>query len=344
MRKISFIFAFFFGLNNISAQDFHFSQISETPMLINPAATGFFSGWERFQINHRNQWLGANTQFMTSSFAADANFLKNRQQDNAHFGVGVFAFNDVGGDSKFGVQSAAVSLSGILPIYGNTHTLSAGIQSGFMSRKADLTQLDFETQWNGSSFDHTIGSGEPGVINSFRHFDASAGLMYQYNASQNGFTRKDEKLLKIGVSLYHANKPRLQYTNYLGSNLYRKFVFNASFTNDIPHSYWSYDLSLVQFIQGPHFETILGGTIKNRMQNGTKITGYYQDAYFGFGLYARVVDAIIPRVYYEFNGLRIGMSYDVTISQLRRAHKGGSIEFSLIYSSSNTAVFKRGGR
>ncbi|MFN5415548.1 MAG: PorP/SprF family type IX secretion system membrane protein [Flavobacteriia bacterium] len=344
MKSRIFIFFISIFAVNSFAQDFHFSQISETPLLINPAATGLFNGWERFQINHRNQWLGANTQFMTSSFAADANFLRNRQQDNAHFGAGFFAYNDIGGDSKFGVQSMSVSLSGILPIYGKEHTISAGIQSGFTSRKADLSVLNYENQWNGTSFDHSIGSGEPGVISSFRHFDASAGLIYQWNGSQVGFQRKQEKIFKIGASVYHANKPQLTYTNYLASNLYRKFVFHASYSNEIVNSYWSYDLSLVQFIQGPHFETIFGGTIKNRMQNGTKSTGYYQDAFFGFGLYARVKDAIIPRIFYDFNGLRIGMSYDITLSQLRKAHKGGSLEFSLSYSTSNTAVFKRGGR
>lgn len=326
------------------AQDFHFSQVGETPMMINPGLTGFFKGWERFQVNHRNQWLGANTQFMTSAFSADLNLLKNRQEDNAHMGLGFFAFNDVGGDSKFGVQSAAVSVSGILPLSGKTHVLSLGIQSGFTARKADLTRLTFENQWNGTSFDQQIGSGEPGAIPSFRYFDASAGLVYQYNLSQNNFTRNDEHVLKIGASMYHINRPQLQYTNYLASNLYRKFVFHASYVRDIPSSYWSYEYNLVQFIQGPHFETILGGTLKNRMQNGTKATGYYQDAFFGFGLYLRVKDAVIPKVFYQMGGFKIGMTYDVTISRLRKAHKGGSLEFSLVYCTSNTATHRRGGR
>jgi type IX secretion system PorP/SprF family membrane protein len=344
MKKGVFILLLCLLAKHASAQDFHFSQISETPILINPAATGLFNGWERFHVNHRNQWLGANTQFMTTSFAADANFFKNRMQDNAHVGAGLFFCNDIGGDSKFGVQSAALSLSGIIPVSGKEHTLSAGIQTGFMTRKADMTNLNFESQWNGTEFDQTIASGEPGMLNTFRHFDASAGIIYQYNGSQSRFTRNDEQLFKVGLSVYHVNRPRLEYTSYLMSNLYRKFVFHTSFTNDIPNSYWSYDLSLVQFMQGPHFETILGGTLKNRMQNGTKITGYYEDAFFGFGMYARIKDAIIPRVFYQFKGLRIGISYDVTLSKLRKAHKGGSLEFSLVYANLNTAVFKRSGR
>ena len=65
------------------AQDIHFSQSSEVPLLINPGATGAFNGWERVIVNHRNQWLGANTQFMTTSLAVDLNILKNANKQLA---------------------------------------------------------------------------------------------------------------------------------------------------------------------------------------------------------------------------------------------------------------------
>lgn len=341
MRTFFFLF-FLISKSILFAQDFHFSQTSEIPLLINPASTGVFKGWERFTLNHRNQWLGANTQFMTSSFVADANFLKNRHSDNAHLGVGVYLYNDVGGDSKFGLQNASVSLSGILPLNSNGHLLSAGIQTGFTSRKSDLSRVNFENQWNGTAFDPTISSGEPGMLQNFRHFDAAAGLMYQYDASNTGFTRRDEKIFRFGVAAYHLNKPKLEYTSALQANLYRKFVIHTSYTSDIPNSYWSFDLSAVQFIQGPHLETIFGGTLKNRFQNGTKITGYYQDAFFGFGLYTRLLDAVIPRVFIDFKSIKFGISYDVTISQLRKAHRGGSLEFSLSFSNLDHALFKKG--
>ncbi|MEY3236098.1 MAG: hypothetical protein RI883_199, partial [Bacteroidota bacterium] len=80
MKKILLSISLFslFGLN---AQDLHFTQTAQTPLLINPAAAGVYDGWERVIINHRNQWLGAGTQFMTTSIAADANFGKSRTND-----------------------------------------------------------------------------------------------------------------------------------------------------------------------------------------------------------------------------------------------------------------------
>ena len=54
----------------VFSQDFHFTQYNRVGILVNPAITGVFGGWERFCVSHRNQWLGANTQFTTSSASA----------------------------------------------------------------------------------------------------------------------------------------------------------------------------------------------------------------------------------------------------------------------------------
>jgi hypothetical protein len=85
-------------LQSVTAQDLHFTQTTSTPLLINPAATGVYDGWERLTINHRNQWLGTSTQFMSTAVAADVNLGKSRTNDRAYAGLGLLFFNDVGGD------------------------------------------------------------------------------------------------------------------------------------------------------------------------------------------------------------------------------------------------------
>ena len=72
-----------------SAQDFHVTQILQSPNLLNPGAVGVYDGWERIAVQHRNQWLGGGTTYMTTGLAADANFFKNDRKPNAHLGVGV---------------------------------------------------------------------------------------------------------------------------------------------------------------------------------------------------------------------------------------------------------------
>jgi type IX secretion system PorP/SprF family membrane protein len=323
-----------------AAQDIHFSQTAQTPLLINPACAGVYDGWERVVVNHRNQWLGAGTQFMTTAVAADANFGKNRDNSKAHMGLGLLFYNDIGGDSRFGNQTGAITLSGILPMGKTGHILSAGIQGGFGNRTADYSKLSFSSQWSGGGFDQTIASGEAAAA-SFRYIDASAGIYYVYDGGKSTFARNNDFKLQLGVSGYHLNRPVLKYATVNGDRMYSKFVFHGAVTTDLADTDWSLDASVLEFIQGPHLETILGMMFKYRFKDGTKITGHSQDAYFGFGAYYRLNDAVIPSIMVDFRGFRFGVSYDATVSSMVRAYKGGSIEFSLSYTNLSHALFKK---
>mgnify|MGYP002132479777 CR=1 FL=1 len=233
MKKILLSVAFLSCINTY-AQDLHFSQTAQTPLLINPAAAGVYDGWERVIINHRNQWLGAGTQFMTTSIAADANFGKSRMNDKAHLGLGIMFYNDIGGDSRFGSQTGSLTVSGILPMGGSGHTLSAGIQGGFGSRNADYTSLRFTSQWNGTEYDPLIGSGEANNASSFRYADASAGIYYVFDGGQSTFSRNNDFKFQLGVAGYHLNKPQLKYATVDGDRLMRKYVIHAGVVADLP--------------------------------------------------------------------------------------------------------------
>lgn len=320
-------------------QDLHFSQTAQTPLLINPAAAGVYDGWERVIINHRNQWLGANTQFMTTSVAADVNLGKSVMNDKAHLGVGLMFFNDVGGDGKFGNQTGSLTLSGILPMNGSGHILSAGIQGGFGQRSVDVNRLTFMSQWNGSGFNQNIPSGESST--GFSYIDASAGVYYMFDGGQSSFQRNSDFKFQLGVSGYHLNAPKLKYTNGVEEErLHRKFVAHTGIVYEFPTTPWAIDVNAVQAVQGPHLETILGTMLRYRFEEGTKITGLSHDAFIGVGLYGRLSEGIIPSVMVDWRGFQFGVSYDVTLSALRQAYSGGSLEFSLSYVNRHDALFK----
>lgn len=329
------------GLSLVSlGQDIHFSQTAQTPLWVNPATTGVYDGWERVTINHRNQWLGANTQFMTTALSADVNFLKTNRNDAAHVGLGVFLYNDVGGDAKFGTRQGSVSLSGILPA-GNGHILSAGIQGGIGNKSGNVNALVFESQWNGDEFDTENLPGDFNGLQSMSYIDVSGGLYWEYDGSKNSFARNEVMKFKFGVAGYHLNAPNLEYYNGSSERLFRKYVAHVGLEKEISGSKWLVEVNGVQFAQGPHYQTILGVIGKYRFTNGTKVTGNSQDAYFGFGMYTRIKDAIIPTMLVDWKGFHFGMSYDVTLSALRKTHGGGSLEFSLAYRNLNHALFKR---
>lgn len=323
-------------------QDIHFTQMSQTPLLINPAAAGVFDGWERVIINHRNQWLGTNTQFMTTNVSGDINLFKSERNNSAYMGVGLMFYNDIGGDSQFGQRQGSITVSGILPMGKSGHTISAGIQGGFANRSGNASALSFRNQWDGEKFNPLTISGEQNKLVGFNYIDASAGLYYVYDGSQTSFRRKNDFKFQLGFSGYHLNAPAFKFGNGgVGERLLRKYVGHAGIVKDLGESKMALDANVVQTIQGGHMETLLGLMLRYRFVEGTLITGNSQNAFFGIGLYTRLKDAIMPSILIDYKGFQFGLSYDVTVSALRKAYKGGSLEFSLSYVNKNHALFKK---
>ena len=186
MKRLLFLFLMLDIL--ATAQDFHYSQLDQSLTLINPATTSTFSGFERITLQHRNQWLGAGTQFMTSMGMAEFSIGKIARKKSAYSGVGVYFMNDVGGDSKFSIKTGGVTASGVLPI-ARSHTISAGIHAAFSNRSADFSRISFMNQWNGyhalahHEVSYTTNMGRPSVT-SLTQYRYLAHTMASYNHYQ----------------------------------------------------------------------------------------------------------------------------------------------------------------
>lgn len=324
---------------NLLAQDIHFSQAIQAPLWINPALTGVYEGWERVTVNHRSQWLGSNTQFSTTAVSGDINFLKSAKNDKAHLGLGIFMWNDAAGDAKYGTRQGQLSLSGILPM-GGGHQFSVGLQGGVGNRGGNMNALYFGNQWNGDEFNSDLPNNELDRLRSDNYFNVSTGVNYQFDRRDTKFAHDEAFKVIVGAAVYHANKPDIKYGGLTNELLHRKFVFHTRLVKDFSNSPWSIDASVVQFIQGPQYQTLLGALMRYRMNSGGKITTFRQDAYIAFGMYHRFRDAIIPAFMLDYRGFQFGISYDFTISPLRNTHGGGSLEFSLVYRNLYNALFK----
>jgi type IX secretion system PorP/SprF family membrane protein len=237
-------------MGNLLSQDIHFSQTAQTPLLVNPAITGLYEGWERVIVNHRSQWLASNTQFQTTAIAADLNFFKTRQNDKAHLGLGVILWNDITGDANYGSKQAHLSLSGILPM-GSGHIMSAGLQGGIGNRSGNMSALVFENQWDGEIFNPELNSNEAATLNSNQYFYVSAGINYQFDGGNSTFARNEDIKIQIGASVYHVNQPAVRYNGIENDMIYRKYVGHASFLKDLSGSKWSIDANAIGAYQRP---------------------------------------------------------------------------------------------
>ncbi len=319
------------------AQDFHYSQLDQNLPLINPATTSTFSGFERVSLQHRNQWLGAGTQFMTSMGMAEFSIGKVARKKSAYLGVGLYFMNDVGGDSKFSMKTGGVTASGVLPI-ARSHSISAGIHTAFTNRSADFSRLSFLNQWNGTEFDPNVNSGETGGIASFSHLDAGAGVTYSYNKDNEDGLNNSEFSFQGGFSVQHLNRPKLRYTSLVDDRLYMKWCMHFNLRYGLS-SNSTMELSGAQFVQGEHYETLVGLFYRLKMTGESRVTALVSNQYLVFGSYFRSVGTVIPTVYLDLGSFGIGISYDVEFGKLASMYRQ-SVEVSLKFNARKKSIFE----
>src|ERR1700754_4345706 len=77
------------GVMTVSGQDLHFSQFFNSPLLTNPANSGFIpDGDYRLGINYRNQWSSVMAiPYKTMSAFGDVQMMQNRD-NTGWLGVG----------------------------------------------------------------------------------------------------------------------------------------------------------------------------------------------------------------------------------------------------------------
>ena len=321
----------------VFGQDLHLSQIDQTLPIINPALTSNFNGFEKFSIQHRNQWLGAGTQFMTSYGLAEISIGKTRKMSKPYVGLGVYFMNDVGGDSKISLKTGGINLSGNIPV-SSSQWISAGIQTSYNNRSADLSNLLFYSQWNGTNLDGNIPSGEENQFNSFTYLDAGAGISYNYKPSSNATLGYSETAFQMGLSLLHINRPNQHFNSFTEDRLYAKLCIHANFKYGISDAS-ALEFSAVQLFQGKHRETNIGVFFRNRLKESSRVTTLVNGQYITLGSYFRASGALTPYVAIDIVPIKVGLSYDYELGKVSRAYNH-SIEFFMSYLLSKNSLFK----
>ncbi len=322
------------------AQDVHFSQWNETPLLLNPASAGFYNGYERFILNHKSQWASIGSPFKTTAASFDLPFFLG-YGNKAYIGAGLTFYNDKAGDSKFGTNQGMLSISGILPL-DDRSKFAGGIQIGVGQRSGQLDGLTWGNQFTGEGFDTALPSNEVNTLSSFVYGDIGAGINFEFDNTSEKFDGFDEVKLNFGAAILHANKPRLKYTNAPDDYLARKLVAHLRLRYDIPGSKVSFVPQVLFVKQNPHQEIYGGFSLRFQLQNGTKFTGLVQENALSVGVQTRVKDAITPVVLLELTDYAIGVSYDISVSKIGSVNAAaGGFELTFRYTNLKDALWKR---
>ena len=338
IRKIQFLFlSCLFLFNFCNAQDLHFSQFHNSPVLTNPAHTGVFMGDVRFASNYRKQWStisGFSTDYTTMAASLDGSFFKRKSKKGSFAGFGGYFLKDQAGDSKFGTNSFNGTASLIKSLSPDQDQfLSLAFAGGFNQRSVSTGGLTWDNQWSGDHLDTSI-PGEDVSKPNFSFLDFSVGAMYFY-------TGDPFRKYHFGMGIFHLNKPNIGFDGRDG--LKRKIMFHGGGTFANSRDNKVLQPSFIVSKQGRHLD-ITGGTyFRYVMHEGSVRTGYANEMAVSFGVWYRVADAVIAAIKYEYQNFNIGISYDITLSGLSPVNSLlGGPEITLIYSSKPVKVRKAG--
>lgn len=329
-------FVFIFAGNSF-AQDFHFSQFYNAPLVNNPANTGVFLGEVRGATNYRKQWStvsGFGADYTTMAASVDGNFFKRKSKRGNFAGLGGMFFSDKAGDSRMGVSSFNLTGAYILSLSPiQDRFLSMGFNAGYNQKSVSASGLKWDNQWTGERFDEGLPGEEVGKP-SFIYMDFSLGAMYFYTGNRfrkyhGGMTISH--FTKPNVSFYGREPYKIKYMVHGGGS------FSNSSTNKVLQP------AFYATKQGRHLELTAGTFWRYVMHEGSIRTGFTDERAVSFGAFYRFKDAIIAAIKYEFKNFNVGISYDINLSTLSSATKSfGGPEISIIYTSTPVKTRKAG--
>ncbi len=286
---------------------------------MNPALTGIFNGDVRLMGHYRRQWQNVPTDFLTFSGTYDRKFYTKQAESNDFFGFGVNFNYDNAGFSA--LTLAQLQLGGSYTTELSTNVfLTGGVQLGLANRNFKERDLTFDNQWNGSSFDPSLPTGEDFDNTSIFFADLSIGGNLRLQ-NPNRRTKLD-----VGASLYHLNRPRQEFFDASDSKLPSRIAFYAQGGIKLGNPLDILLRGAAQF-QSTYREYIPGIALRLYLNQSRGKELAFQ-AGVNFRLTnndSGVSDAVVPAVELHYRTLGIGVSYDINVSdfQIATDQRGG---------------------
>ncbi len=306
----------------VNAQDIHFSQFFETPLLRNPSLAGVFDGDIRVQGVYRNQWGSVTVPYKTGSFNVE--YKQPIGQADDFITSGLQLVYDKAGTTNFTTTNILPAVNYHKSLGANKSSyLSLGFMGGLVQRRIDRTKMTTNSQFDGNGYNPALADGEVFVNDNFSYLDGSVGMTFNSAISPE---RPHDNYF-VGVAYHHFNRPKNSFYHRPEIELNPKWVYSAGVRFGVSETSYL-TIQADHTVQGPSAETIAGAMYS------IKIGEDYQkpDYTLHFGGFLRLQDSFIPVVKLDYNPFSIALSYDVNVSQLKTASQGqGGLELSVTY-------------
>jgi type IX secretion system PorP/SprF family membrane protein len=297
-----------------SAQDIHFSQFFEAPLLRNPSLAGLFDGDIRMQGVYRDQW---------GSVTFNMEYKQPIGHENDFITTGLQLVYDKAGSTNFTTTNIlpAINYHKALSAERNKY-LSLGFMGGLVQRRIDRSKITTNNHFDGNGYNPGLPDGESFTNANYSYMDGSVGMSFN---SAMGDRLTDNYF--IGLAYHHFNRPKNSFYNNPTVELNPKWVVSAGARFTL-NEFSFFTLQADHNVQGNYQETIGGATFSYKIGEDMDRPNYT----LHMGAYMRWKDALIPVIKLDYNPFSIAMSYDVNVSELKTASQGrGGMELSITY-------------
>lgn len=276
----------------LKAQDPQFTQFYANPLYLNPAFAGNMR-CPRICLNYRNQWPNMSGTYVTYSASYD------QHVDALNGGLGFIVTQDDQARGTLKTTQASLIYSYLLSPSRN-FSLKFGLQAGFFQKTLDRTKLNF-----GDMIDPKRGF----VWNTNEQIPSLTKTNLDFSAGVLGYTKQ----YFFGAAVHHITQPEE------GLQGVAKMPFKIT----------AHAGAMIPLEKGSE-SSISPNILFQQQQNFTQLNlgVYFTRGAFVAGLWYRNSDAFIVLLGIQTEHMKIGYSYDVTVSKLS-SNTAGSHEVSV---------------
>jgi len=315
------------------SQDPHFSQIQYNPIYLNPANAGFAKKDNRVVGVYRDQWRTAFVPYSTTFGSYDRKF--KQWEKGWRLGGGISFLYDRAGDGLLSTFNPNLTLAVGKYFNNNKQLLNLGITSGITIKSLNYSKLTFDNQYiAGSGYVPGSTSGESFANNNVSFPNFTIGL---------NFTTKlgEKSSLDIGGAASNLHEPNQNFLYFSKSKLPARYTAYTKAQIGLGKSdKWNLQPAFIYNYQNKANNILVNAIAETRFKENDK--GKTLGLGFGAGFRVQDVDAAIAYISILYDDLRIGASYDINVSQFKKAtNTMGAFELLLSYEWGNNDKKKK---
>ena len=310
----------FVALPDLHAQGIHFSQFYNSPMTLNPALSPVMPAECRATGNYRNQWTTLIKGFSTLSGSIEKKFTF----PTSTFSLSAMIVSDQHGLVKMNTMQVFGAIG--FSKQWEKSSLGIAIQPGLVQNKVDIGNLvTFPSQYdNTTGIFSTEQPGESFSQPKHPFFDVNFGLVW------TGSLNEQIDFLG-GYAVDHLAFPKASFSPQPSEEANVPLNHSIFLTGRIPTSMRLNLNPSVLFSYSAGARNLTFGASGYLLQRSPE----QMLSAINFGIYHRLLDAVILTGGFSYTEYTLGFSYDINVSGLRRGTSTlGALEVSVMFDCS----------